>query len=222
MSRLALRGRGLNPLHFRRSDERLHKTFCLRFLGLFPGMAAHTPILGRPDPPKRKSRRRGYTPREGWCSGQESNLHAFRHMPLKHACLPIPPPEPGRKKAAMRRWARRGCKAPKWKTAIPARTVSFSGSLGGTPFVSSAVHAWWTLENESPRRSRAEKRLRCLRGRGHCGDYHPTTGPSQASDHQPAISLRIYSTQTPRGCDRLPWTTRQRTRRPVRTSTKST
>ncbi len=28
-----------------------------------------------------------------WCSGRDLNPHAFRHMPLKHACLPIPPPE---------------------------------------------------------------------------------------------------------------------------------
>ena len=24
-----------------------------------------------------------------WCSGGESNPHALRHMPLKHACLPF-------------------------------------------------------------------------------------------------------------------------------------
>ena len=28
-----------------------------------------------------------------WCSGQDSNLHALRHTPLKRVCLPIPPPE---------------------------------------------------------------------------------------------------------------------------------
>ena len=30
---------------------------------------------------------------EKWCSGQDSNLHALRHTPLKRVCLPIPPPE---------------------------------------------------------------------------------------------------------------------------------
>ncbi len=29
---------------------------------------------------------------EGWCPGQDSNLHALRHTPLKRVCLPIPPP----------------------------------------------------------------------------------------------------------------------------------
>ena len=28
-----------------------------------------------------------------WCPGQDSNLHALRHTPLKRVCLPIPPPE---------------------------------------------------------------------------------------------------------------------------------
>lgn len=27
-----------------------------------------------------------------WCPGQDSNLHALRHTPLKRVCLPIPPP----------------------------------------------------------------------------------------------------------------------------------
>lgn len=27
-----------------------------------------------------------------WCPGEDSNLHAFRHMHLKHTCLPITPP----------------------------------------------------------------------------------------------------------------------------------
>jgi hypothetical protein len=29
---------------------------------------------------------------EAWCPGQDSNLHALRHTPLKRVCLPIPPP----------------------------------------------------------------------------------------------------------------------------------
>ena len=33
------------------------------------------------------------TDRQMWCSGQDSNLHALRHTPLKRVCLPIPPPE---------------------------------------------------------------------------------------------------------------------------------
>ena len=33
---------------------------------------------------------------EGWCSGRESNPHAFRHTPLKRVCLPVPPPERSR------------------------------------------------------------------------------------------------------------------------------
>lgn len=28
-----------------------------------------------------------------WCSGRDSNPHAFRHNALNVACLPIPPPE---------------------------------------------------------------------------------------------------------------------------------
>lgn len=27
-----------------------------------------------------------------WCAGGDLNPHAFRHMHLKHACLPVPPP----------------------------------------------------------------------------------------------------------------------------------
>ncbi len=30
--------------------------------------------------------------RSMWCPGQDSNLHALRHTPLKRVCLPIPPP----------------------------------------------------------------------------------------------------------------------------------
>ena len=30
-----------------------------------------------------------------WCPGQDLNLHAVRHMLLRHTCLPVPPPGPG-------------------------------------------------------------------------------------------------------------------------------
>ena len=56
-------------------------------------------IFTGPSLPKRVSRP---TPLEGtkplaggsaiWCPGQDSNLHALRHTPLKRVCLPIPPP----------------------------------------------------------------------------------------------------------------------------------
>ena len=51
-------------------------------------IAAHVHSNGSAD-----AAMRGLDRKKKWCSGQDSNLHALRHTPLKRVCLPIPPPE---------------------------------------------------------------------------------------------------------------------------------
>ena len=45
--------------------------------------------------PSKRATRLRYAPRpvSGWCSGRDSNPQGSLHMHLKHACLPISPPE---------------------------------------------------------------------------------------------------------------------------------